>query len=133
MEEMIKTIQTLVDRIENLEKINKTLIDEIKKIKSARTEKVETSVKPKKDIKKDDVVGSLVFDGKYVKTSGYLNSKARYAIMVSITEKFNGVKLGKGNEIYEKCRKEDKYVQVYEFKSVKDCEKFKKDQEKRMD
>lgn len=78
-------------------------------------------------------VGNLIFDGKYVKTgTGFMNSKTRYAIGKSITDNFGGIKLAKGNPIYDKCRKEDKFVQVYEFKSVEDCKKFMEEQQKRV-
>lgn len=117
--EMVSAVKTLTERIEKLEKVNTV----------SRTETVSTnSKKPTVTI-----VGNLIFDGKYVKTgTSFMSSKARYAIGKAITEDFGGVKLSKGNEIYDKCRKKDKYVQVYEFKTVADCKKFMAEQQKRV-
>ena len=132
--EMVDTVKALTVRIEKLEKQNKALIADIKGMTSvSRTETVES--KDSKDNKKstETVVGNLVFSGKYVKTgTGFMSSKTRYAISQSIINDFGGVKLGKGNEVYDKCHKADKYVQVYEFKSVADCKKFMAEQQKRV-
>ena len=125
-------------RIANLEKIIKRqsaiINDLVGTLKAeSRTETAETV--ESKDSKKttETVVGNLIFSGKYVKTgTGFMNSKTRFAIMKSITENFGGTKLGKGNKVYDKCHKEDKYVQVYEFKTVADCKKFMKEQQKRV-
>ena len=121
-EEMLSTIKALNERIDNLEKAKSV----------SRT----TSVEPKnsKTIKStEETVGNLIFDGKYVKTgTGFMSSKTRYAIKMAITEDFGGTKLSKGNPVYDKCAKEDKYVQVYEFKTVADCNKFKAEQQKRV-
>ena len=121
-EEMLSTIRTLNERIDNLEKAKSV----------SRTTTVESKdSKAKKST--ETTVGNLIFDGKYVKTgTGFMSSKTRYAIGKSITENFGGTKLSKGNPIYDKCHKIDKYVQVYEFKTVADCNKFKADQEKRV-
>lgn len=122
-EEMLSTIKGLNDRIEKLENA-KTV---------SRTETVKSE--SKKDAKKttEIVVGNLVFDGKYVKTgTGFMSSKTRYAISKAITEDFGGTKLAKGNPVYDKCHKADKYVQVYEFKTVADCKKFMEEQMKRV-
>ena len=120
MNELLATVKALNDRIDKLENA-KTV---------ARTESVESKDSKKKT---ETIVGNLVFDGKYVKTgTGFMSSKARYAIGKAITEDFNGVKLSKGNPVYDKCRKSDKYVQVYEFKTVADCKKFMAEQQKRM-
>ena len=119
-EEMLNTIKALNERIDNLEKA-KTV---------SRTESVKSD---SKDSKKSTevVVGNLIFDGKYVKTgTGFMSSKTRYAIGKSITEDFGGTKLSKGNAVYDKCHKSDKYVQVYEFKTVADCKKFMAEQQK---
>ena len=125
MKDLMGTVQALNDRIANLEKaingLNST---------SSRTTITET-----KDTKKktETVVGNLIFDGKYVKTgTGFMSSKTRYAIGKSITENFGGVKLGKGNPVYDKCYATDKYVQVYEFKTAADCKKFMAEQQKRV-
>lgn len=117
---LMATIKTLTERIDSLEKANTV----------SRTETVKSD-KSKKSTA--TVVGNLIFDGKYVKTgTGFMSSKTRYAIGKAITEDFNGVKLGKGNEVYDKCHKADKYVQVYEFKTVADCKKFMAEQQKRV-
>lgn len=121
-EEMLSTIKALNERIDNLEKAKSV----------SRT----TTVEPKNSKTKkstEETVGNLIFDGKYVKTgTGFMSSKTRYAIKMAITEDFGGTKLSKGNPVYDKCAKEDKYVQVYEFKTVADCNKFKAEQQKRV-
>lgn len=117
--ELLATVKALNERIDSLEK-DKTV---------SRTETVKTSSKKSTET----IVGNLIFDGKYVKTgTGFMSSKTRYAIGKAITEDFNGVKLTKGNPVYDKCRKSDKYVQVYEFKTVADCKKFMAEQQKRV-
>ena len=121
-EEMLNTIKGLSERIDNLEKA-KTV---------SRTETVNSEPKAAKK-STETVVGNLIFDGKYVKTgTGFMSSKTRYAIGKAITEDFGGAKLGKGNPVYDKCHKTDKYVQVYEFKTVADCKKFMAEQQKRV-
>ena len=120
-EEMMNTIKALNERIDNLEKAKPV----------SRTETVKSE--PKTSKKSPEVVGNLIFDGKYVKTgTGFMSSKTRYAIKMAITEDFGGVKLGKGNPVYDNCAKADKYVQVYEFKTVADCKKFMAEQQKRV-
>lgn len=122
--EMVDTVKALTERIEKLESMLS---------QNSRTNVVES--KNSKDNKKstETVVGNLVFSGKYVKTgTGFMSSKTRYAISQSIINDFGGVKLGKGNEVYDKCHKVDKYVQVYEFKTVADCKKFMAEQQKRV-
>ena len=121
-EELMGTIKALNDRIDKLEKVDTV----------SRTETVKSELKASKK-STETVVGNLIFDGKYVKTgTGFMSSKTRYAINKSITETFGGTKLGKGNAVYDKCRKADKYVQVYEFKTVADCKKFMAEQQKRV-
>ena len=80
------------------------------------------------------IVGSLECDGKFVRTikGVFLSSKARYAIKMSATEDFGAKKLGKGNKVYDALAKDDKYVQVYEFKSAEDAIKFMDNQQSRM-
>ena len=120
--EMVSAIKTLTDRIDQLEKtktVSRTTVADTKESKTKKST--------------ETVVGNLIFDGKYVKTgTGFMSSKTRYAIGKSITENFGGTKLGKGNPVYDKCHKADKYVQVYEFKTVADCNKFKADQQARV-
>lgn len=90
---------------------------------------------PKTESKKSTrIVGSLECDGKFVRTvkGAFLSSKARYAIKMSATEDFGATKLGKGNKVYDTLAKEDKYVQIYEFKTVEDATKFMDAQSKRM-
>lgn len=121
-EEMLNTIKGLNDRIEKLEN-------------TKPVSRTETTKSDSKDTKKttETIVGNLIFDGKYVKTgTGFMSSKTRYAIGKAITEDFGGTKLTKGNPVYDKCHKADKYVQVYEFKTVADCKKFMSEQQKRV-
>lgn len=89
---------------------------------------------PKKSAKSTRIVGSLECDGKFVRTvkGAFLSSKARYAIKMSATEDFGATKLGKGNKVYDALAKDDKYVQIYEFKSADDAKKFMDNQESRM-
>ena len=117
--ELLASVKALADRIETLENS-----------KTAKITRTESEIKASKT---ETIVGNLIFDGKYVKTgTGFMSSKTRYAIGKAITESFNGVKLSKGNPVYDKCRKQDKYVQVYEFKTVADCKKFMAEQQKRV-
>ena len=125
MNELLATVKALNERIDKLENANTV----------SRTETVKSDSKDSKKSKKstETVIGNLIFDGKYVKTgTGFMSSKTRYAIKMAITEDFGGTKLSKGNPVYDKCAKEDKYVQVYEFKTVADCNKFKAEQQKRV-
>ena len=120
--ELLSTVKALNERIDNLEKANTV----------SRTETAKSEPKNSKK-STETVVGNLIFDGKYVKTgTGFMSSKTRYAIGKSITEDFGGTKLAKGNPVYDKCHKADKYVQVYEFKTVADCKKFMAEQQKRV-
>ena len=119
--EMVSTIKALTERIDKMEKANTV----------SRTKTVKSESKDSKE-STETVVGNLIFDGKYVKTGEIKNSKVRYAIGKAITERFNGVKLAKGNPVYDKCYKADKFVQVYEFKTVADCKKFMAEQQKRV-
>ena len=124
------TNKELQAKVVELEKRIVTLENLLKaESKKSRTEIVE----PKKNKSTETVVGNLIFSGKYVKTgTGFMSSKTRYAIQMAITEKYNGIKLAKGNPVFDKCHKEDKYVQVYEFKTQKDCNKFMAEQQKRV-
>ena len=99
-----------------------------KKSESKTVSKTET---PKKSTR---IVGSLECDGKFVRTvkGAFLSSKARFAIKMSATEDFGATKLGKGNKVYDTLAKEDKYVQIYEFKSAEDATKFMDNQQSRM-
>lgn len=99
--------------------------------KQSKTPKSESKTAPKKSTQ---VVGSLECDGKFVRTvkGAFLSSKARYAIKMSATEDFGATKLGKGNKVYDSLAKEDKYVQIYEFKTVEDATKFMDNQQNRM-
>lgn len=92
------------------------------------TPKTETPKNPTR------IVGSLECSGRFVRTikGAFLSSKARYAIKMSATEDFGGKKLGKGNKVYDTFAKEDKYVQIYEFKTVEDATKFMDNQETHM-
>ena len=123
MNELLATVKALnerIDKLENAKSVSRTTTVESKDSKS---NKKTTEV----------AVGNLIFSGKYVKTgTGFMSSKTRYAIGKAITEDFGGTKLAKGNAVYDKCHKDDKYVQVYEFKTVADCKKFMAEQQKRV-
>lgn len=102
---------------------------------STKQSKAPKKSEPKTESKKSTrTVGSLECDGKFVRTvkGAFLSSKARYAIKMSATEDFGATKLGKGNKVYDTLAKEDKYVQIYEFKTVEDATKFMDAQSKRM-
>lgn len=98
------------------------------------TPKSESKTESKTPKKSTRIVGSLECDGKYVRTvkGAFLSSKARYAIKMSATEDFGATKLGKCNEVYDAFAKDDKYVQIYEFKSAEDAKKFMDNQQSRM-
>ena len=122
MNELLATVKALNDRIGVLENANTVSRTTVVETKSSKTKK-----------STEETVGNLIFDGKYVKTgTDFMSSKTRYAIRMAITEDFGGVKLGKGNPVYDKCAKADKFVQVYEFKTIADCNKFKAEQLKRV-
>lgn len=95
------------------------------------TKTVATKTAPKKSTR---IVGSLEQDGKFVRTIAdkFINSKVRYAIKMSATEDFGATKLTKGNSVYDALAKNDKYVQVYQFKTVEDATKFMDNQQSRM-
>lgn len=98
------------------------------------TNTVKSTPKKSEPKKSTRIVGSLECDGKFVRTvkGAFLSSKARYVIKMSAIEDFGAKKLGKGNEVYDALAKDDKYVQVYMFKSVEDAKKFMDNQETRM-
>ena len=122
--ELMGTIKALNTRIDALEGALNA------KNSTSRTATVEPKGSKEKEVEK--VVGNLIFTGKYVKTgTGFMSSKTRYAIGQRILE-LGGTKLAKGNAMFDKCHKKDKYVQVYEFKTVADCKKFMAEQEKRV-
>lgn len=103
-------------------------------VESKDTKKAESKTEPKKSApKKTLIVGSLEQDGAYVRTikGAFISSKARYAIKMSATD-MGATKLGKGDKVYEALAKDDKYVQVYKFKSVADADKFMAEQSARM-
>ena len=123
MNELLATVKALNERIDKLEKANTVSRTDVVESKDSKASKKST----------ETIVGNLIFDGKYVKTgTGFMSSKTRYAIKMAITEDFGGTKLSKGNPVYDKCAKDDKYVQVYEFKTVADCKKFMAEQQKRV-
>ena len=95
------------------------------------TKTVATKTAPKKSTR---IVGSLEQDGKFVRTIAdkFINSKVRYAIKMSATEDFGATKLTKGNSVYDALAKNDKYVQVYQFKTVEDATKFMDNQQSRI-
>jgi spore germination protein YaaH len=95
------------------------------------TNTTKSTTTPKKSTR---IVGSLECDGKFVRTvkGAFLSSKARYAIKMSATEDFGATKLSKGNKVYDALAKEDKYVQIYEFKTAENATKFMDNQQNRM-
>lgn len=99
-----------------------------------KSESKTASKTSKKSTKSTRIVGSLECDGKYVRTvkGAFLSSKARFAIKMSATEDFGATKLGKGDKVYDALAKDDKYVQIYEFKSAEDATKFMDNQQSRM-
>lgn len=105
-----------------------------KKSESKKESKTQTS-EPKTTSKKETrIVGSLECSGKFVRTvkGAFLNSKARYAIGMSATEDFGATKLHKGDSLYDRYSKEDKYVQIYMFPTEEDATKFMDAQQSRM-
>lgn len=94
----------------------------------------QSTPKAKSEPKKSTlIVGSLEQDGCFVRTikGAFINSKARYAIKMSATD-MGATKLTKGDKVYDTLAKEDKYVQVYKFKTVADADKFMAEQSTRM-
>lgn len=83
--------------------------------------------------KKTTIVGALEQDGAFVRTrkGEFISSKARYAIKMTATD-MGATKLKEGDKVYDALAKEDKYVQVYKFASVKDADKFMVEQSKRL-
>lgn len=129
---VVKGLESRIEQLEAMVKMQQSIINDLvgtERANSSRTNTVNT-----KDSKSTEiVVGNLIFSGKYVKTgTGFMSSKTRYAISQAIINDFGGTKLTKGNPVYDKCHKADKYVQVYEFKTVADCKKFMAEQQKRV-
>lgn len=118
-----------VAQLLGLDKVAQTTTNTTKSTPTPKESK--TTPKTKKSTR---IVGSLECDGKFVRTvkGAFLSSKARYAIKMSATEDFGAKKLGKGNKVYDTLAKEDKYVQIYEFKTVEDATKFMDNQQNRM-
>lgn len=108
---------------------NTTVVDP-KKAES-KPSKIESTPKTKKTT---HIVGFLEQDGAFVRTikGAFISSKARYAIKMSATENYGATKLTKGDKVYDALAKEDKYVQVYKFKTVTDADKFMAEQSARM-
>lgn len=118
-----------VAQLLGLDKVAQTTTNTTKSTPTPKESK--TTPKTKKSTR---IVGSLECDGKFVRTvkGAFLSSKARYAIKMSATEDFGAKKLGKGNKVYDTLAKDDKYVQIYEFKSAEDATKFMDNQQNRM-
>lgn len=119
------------------QKIAKLLgLEVVSQSKTETTKDTSKKSEPKSETPKKStrIVGSLECDGKYVRTikGAFLSSKARFAIKMSATEDFGATKLGKGNKVYDSLAKDDKYVQIYEFKSADDAKKFMDNQQSRM-
>lgn len=119
-----------VAQLLGLGKVAQTTTNTTKSTPTPKKSEPKTEI-PKKSTR---IVGSLECDGKFVRTvkGAFLSSKARYAIKMSATEDFGAKKLGKGNKVYDTFVKEDKYVQIYEFKTVEDATKFMDNQQSRM-
>lgn len=127
---VVKGLESRIEELEKIVKLQQSIINDF--VGTANANAVRTQTVDSKE-SKEVVVGNLIFSGKYVKTgTGFMSSKTRYAISQSITNDFGGTKLAKGNPVYDKCHKADKYVQVYEFKTVADCKKFMAEQQKRV-
>ncbi len=121
-----------VAQLLGLGKVAQTTTNTIKSTPAPK--KSESKPKTEAPKKSTRIVGSLECDGKFVRTvkGAFLSSKARYAIKMSATEDFGATKLGKGNKVYDALAKDDKYVQIYEFKTAEDATKFMDAQSKRM-
>lgn len=122
-----------VAKLLGLEEVIQTVAKQSKE--STTKSKASKESEPKTESKKSTrTVGSLECDGKFVRTvkGAFLSSKARYAIKMSATEDFGATKLGKGDKVYDTFAKDDKYVQIYEFKTVEDATKFMDAQSERM-
>lgn len=98
-----------------------------------KSEAKTTSKSTKTAPKKTTIVGALEQDGAFVRTrkGEFISSKARYAIKMTATD-MGATKLKEGDKVYDALAKEDKYVQVYKFASVKDADKFMAEQSKRL-
>lgn len=120
-----------VAQLLGLDKVAQTTTNTTKSTPTPKKSESKTTPKTKKSTR---IVGSLECDGKFVRTvkGAFLSSKARYAIKMSATEDFGAKKLGKGNKVYDTLAKDDKYVQIYEFKSAEDATKFMDNQQNRM-
>ena len=120
-----------VAQLLGLDKVAQTTTKSTPKKSEPKSEPKTKTETPKKSTR---IVGSLECDGKLVRTvkGAFLSSKARYAIKMSATEDFGAKKLGKGNKVYDALAKDDKFVQIYEFKTVEDATKFMDNQESRM-
>ena len=120
-----------VAQLLGLDKVAQTTTNTTKSTPTPKKSESKTTLKTKKSTR---IVGSLECDGKFVRTvkGAFLSSKARYAIKMSATEDFGAKKLGKGNKVYDTLAKDDKYVQIYEFKSAEDATKFMDNQQNRM-
>lgn len=102
-------------------------------VPTTKSEPKQSTPKTKSEPKKTLIVGSLEQDGVYVRTikGAFISSKARYAIKMTATD-MGATKLNKGDKVYDALAKEDKYVQIYKFKTVADADKFMAEQSARM-
>lgn len=107
---------------------NTTVVEHKKAPKSnTKSKKSKESEKPQPT--KYFTVGALEQSGCYVRTikDKYLSSKARYAIGMKAKE-YGGVKLTKGDKVFDAYHKEDKFVQIYKFPNEKSAKDFMKSQ-----
>ena len=103
-------------------------------VSAPKSEPKQSTSKTKSESKKSTrIVGSLEQSGAYVRTikGAFISSKARYAIKMSATD-MGATKLKAGDKVYDALAKEDKYVQIYKFKTVADADKFMAEQSARM-
>ena len=102
-----------------------------KELKANSKTKAKTETVKTKTQKEWDSVGNISYQGKYVKVTNIKNKTVRWAIQQTIKD-FGGVKLTTENPVCKACKDQDKYCQVYEFKTIGQCEKFIADQRKRV-
>ena len=106
---------------------NTTNTTTIEPKKAPKSKKSKESEKPQPT--KYFTVGALEQSGCYVRTikDKFLSSKARYAIGMKAKE-YGGIKLTKGDKVFDAYHKEDKYVQIYKFPTEKSAKDFMKSQ-----
>ena len=106
-----------------------TTVVEPKKAPKSNTKSKKSKEAEKPQPTKYFTVGALEQSGCYVRTikDKFLSSKARYAIGMKAKE-YGGVKLTKGDKVFDAYHKEDKFVQIYKFPTEKSAKDFMKSQ-----